>query len=107
MTICPGRAELYETVRPVHHLIERFGRRQAGQHYIGLRADLGRGPRWHTADLLECGERGAPETDDPMSALDQIFRDRHPHLADADEPDCFHDRFPDRFPVLFLCWLRS
>src|SRR5262245_34105411 len=85
-----GTRRLDEPVRPLHHLVERLRRRQAGEHDLRLCADFGRRAGSDTADLLELGERAAAIAQHPVAALDQVFADRHPDLTDADEAHRFH-----------------
>ncbi len=43
----------------------------------------------HAAELFEIGERTAPIADHAAAAFDQVLRDRHADLADADKADGF------------------
>src|SRR5262249_19862878 len=79
-----------EPTRTVHHLLERLRGRQTREHDVRLRADLGRRAGGSAADLLEFGERAAAIAQDSIAALDQVFSDRLPDLAHADETDGFH-----------------
>src|SRR5215470_10939597 len=58
----PGRVN--EATRAVHHVVERFGGRQAGEHHVGLGADIGRRTRRHAANFFELSERAAAVADD-------------------------------------------
>jgi len=82
----------------VHHVVERLGGRQAGEHHVGLGADIGGGARWHAANFFEGGERAATVADNAKTAFDQIIRNRQADFADADQTNRIHGRFR-----LWLC----
>ena len=81
---------LDQALRAANDRVHRLGRRQAAEHHVGLRADLGGRFRRHAAELLELRERAAAIAEHAISALDQVLRDREPDLADTDEADRFH-----------------
>src|SRR5262249_24238868 len=85
---------LDEAIGTLHHLFERLRGRQAREHDIGLRADLGRRAGGDPADLLELGERAAAIAQHAVAALYQVFGNRQSDLADADEADRFHALIP-------------
>src|SRR5262249_57635271 len=89
-----GRGRLGGPVRTLPPLVERLRRRQAREYDPRLCADLGRRAGDDTADLLEFGERAAAIAQHPVAALDQVFADRQPDLADADEAHRFHGSHP-------------
>ena len=86
----PGPRAMHQAVLALHHFVERFRRRQAGQHDVGLFADVGRRARRNAADLLEIGHRAAPIAEHAIAAFDQVFRDRQADFSHADETDRLH-----------------
>jgi hypothetical protein len=96
-----------EAARAVNHLVERLCRWQAGEHHVGLRADIGGRTRRHAADFFELGERAAAIADDAIAAFDQIIRNRQADFADADQTNRVHDRFQlslhfDTLPLIVI-----
>ena len=79
-----------ESVRPLHDLIERLRGRKAREHHVDLRGNLRWRARRNAPDPLELGERAAAISQHAIPALDQIFTNRQPDLARADETDSFH-----------------
>ncbi len=79
-----------ESAGTLHDFFERLVGRQAGKNDIRLRADFGGRTRGHPADLRKLIERAAAIADDAVAALDQVHRDRHADLADADNANGLH-----------------
>src|SRR5262245_34215210 len=100
----PGRVN--EATRAVHHVVERFGGRQAGEHHVGLGADIGCRTRRHAANFFELSERAAAVADDAVAAFNQIIRDRQTDFADADETDGVHSISQWRFQFLAISIVR-
>ncbi len=88
-----GAGGMDEAMRSMHHLVERCGGRQAGEHDVGRRADFCSRARRHAADFFEFGKRAAAVTDHAIAAFDQIIRKRQTDFADADQTDSVHRRF--------------
>ena len=88
----PRPCGVHETLPPLHHVVERLRRWQAREYDVGLRADVGRRPRGHPADLFEFGERAAAIADDAPAALDEVLRDRQADLAYTYKTDGLHFR---------------
>ena len=89
-----------EAARAVHHVIERLSGRQAGEHDVGLGADIGGRTRRHAADFCEFIERTAAVADDAIAAFDQILRNWLADFADADETNGVHLIFQVAFPTI-------
>ena len=86
----PCRA--HQPVGTLHDFFKRRVGRQAGEDDVRLGADFGRGTRRHAADLLELLERAAAVADDAIAVFNEVLRDRHSDLADADKADCLRPR---------------
>src|SRR5260370_5887944 len=86
----PRPGGVNETVRTLHHVIERLRRRQAREYDVDLRSDLGRRPRRHAADFFEFGERAPAIADHTPAALDEVLRDRQADLAHTYKNDSLH-----------------
>ena len=81
---------MYQPSRALHDFLESLVGWQAGKNDVRLRADFSGRARRHAAELFELGKRTATIADDAITALDQISRDRHADLADADKANGLH-----------------
>jgi hypothetical protein len=86
----PQPSTVDETLRTLHHVIERLHRWQAREYDVGLRAHISCRLRRHAADFFEFGERAAAIADDTPTALDEVLRDRHTDLTNAYKTDGLH-----------------